>query len=82
MTKLTPEDIESVIQSEQYYVFPGTTLTICCLTIRGGYNVTGESACVDPANFNKELGEKYAREQAVEKIWPLEGYLLKQLMEK
>lgn len=75
--RLTKEDIESVIVKEQYYVFPDTTLTICCLHLQNGYTVTGESACVNPANFNKELGEKYAKEQAVNKIWMLEGYLLK-----
>jgi hypothetical protein len=77
-TKLEPADIEAAVIKEAYYVFPDTTLTICCLTLRNGYQVTGESACVNPANFVKETGEKYAREQAVEKIWMLEGYLLKE----
>ena len=76
--KLTQADIESVIIKEQYYVFPDTTLTVCCLHLKNGYTVTGESACVNPANFNKEKGEKYAKEQAVNKIWMLEGYLLKE----
>ena len=42
---------------------------------------TGESACVDPVNYNKALGEKYAKERAEatarNKLWELEGYLLK-----
>jgi hypothetical protein len=40
--------------------------------------VTGTSACVDPANFNQATGEHYAFEKAFEKLWDLEGYLLKQ----
>lgn len=76
--KLTQVDIEAAIVKEQYHVFEGTTLTICCLTLRNGYTVTGESACVNPANFIKATGEKYAKEQAVNKIWMLEGYLLKE----
>jgi hypothetical protein len=79
-TKLTIEDIKAVVVKEQYHVFPETTLTVCCLHLENGYTVTGESACVDPASFNKELGEKYAKEDAVEKIWQLEGYLLKHKM--
>jgi hypothetical protein len=53
-------------------------LTFCVLTLRNGFTVTGESACASPANFNAEIGRKVARENARAKIWPLEGYLLKQ----
>ncbi len=53
-------------------------LTFCVLTLDNGFTVTGESACASPENFNAEIGRKIARENAVEKIWLLEGYLLKQ----
>lgn len=76
--RLTPDLIDSVIQSEQYHVFENTTLTVCCLTLKNGYNVTGESAAASPQNFDKEIGRKIARQNAREKIWALEGYLLKE----
>lgn len=76
--RVTPERIEEVIAHEDYHVFPGTTVTVCCLTLLNGFNVVGESACASPENFNAELGRKIARQNAVNKIWPLEGYLLKQ----
>lgn len=76
--RLTPESIDAVIVGEQYYVFPGTTLTVCCLTLRNGYNVTGESAAVSIENFDAEIGQKVARAEARDKIWLLEGYRLKQ----
>lgn len=53
-------------------------LTFCVLVLKNGFTVTGESACASPENFNAEIGRKIARENAVEKIWLLEGYLLKQ----
>ncbi|HDR8950783.1 TPA: hypothetical protein QDA82_001059 [Burkholderia vietnamiensis] len=53
-------------------------LTFCVLVLCNGFTVTGESACVSPENFDAEIGRKVARANAVEKIWPLEGYLLKQ----
>lgn len=53
-------------------------LTFCVLVLRNGFTVTGESACASPENFDAELGRKIARQNAVAKIWPLEGYLLKQ----
>lgn len=53
-------------------------LTFCVLVLRNGFTVTGESACASPENFDAEIGRKIARENAVNKIWMLEGYLLKQ----
>ena len=76
--RLTPALIDSVIVDTDYYVFPKTQLTVCCLTLRNGFTVTGESACVSPENFNKEIGEKIAFDNARNKIWTLEGYLLKE----
>jgi hypothetical protein len=81
--RVTPAMIEDAIRGEEYYVFAGTTLTVCCLTLRNGFTVTGESAAASPENFDAELGRKIAREHAKQKIWALEGYLLKQwLFEK
>ena len=48
------------------------------LLSENGFVVTGESACASPENFDPEIGRKIARQNAVAKIWPLEGYLLKQ----
>jgi hypothetical protein len=76
--RVTPARLEEVIVSEQYHVFEDSCLTICCLTLANGFNVTGESACASPENFNEEIGRKISRENAKNKIWALEGYLLKQ----
>lgn len=75
--RLTPAKIDAAIAKEQYHVFEGSQLTVCCLTLRNGFTVVGESACASPENFNAELGQKIAREKARDKIWALEGYLLK-----
>lgn len=53
-------------------------LTICVLVLQNGYTVTGESACVNPENFDAAIGRTVARARAVEKIWSLLGYALKQ----
>jgi hypothetical protein len=76
--RVTPQRVEEVIVSEDYHVFPGTTLTVCCMKLANGFTVTGESACASPENFNEELGRKIARENAKEKIWALEGYALRE----
>jgi hypothetical protein len=88
--RVTPQRIEAVIAGEYYFTaaqavgasvprLPGLELlTFCVLVLENGFTVTGESACASPENFDAELGRKIARQNAVGKIWPLEGYLLKQ----
>ena len=75
--RLTPDHINDQIVAEQFHIFPGTTLTVCALTLRNGFNVVGESAAASPENFNEEIGRKIARDNARNKIWALEGYLLR-----
>lgn len=74
--KVTVEAIEARIVRTTYWVLPGTTVTVCMLSIDNGYTVRGESACVDPANFDEAKGEQYSREDAFRKLWPLFGFLL------
>jgi len=57
---------------------PLQLLAFCVLILRNGCTVTGESACVSPENFDAVLGQKIARENAINKAWPLMGYALKQ----
>ena len=57
---------------------PLNLLTICVLVLRNGFTVIGESACASPENFDAEIGRNIAYGNAVNKIWPLEGYLLKE----
>jgi hypothetical protein len=80
--RLTPDHIDAQIVGEAFYVFPGTTLTICALTLRNGFQVTGESAAASPQNFDEEIGRKIARGNARGKIWALEGYVLRSALTK
>lgn len=73
-----PRDIEEAIKKVDYYVFPDTTLTLCCITMYNGFTVTGESACAAIENFDAELGRKLALTNAKNKIWLLLGFLLRE----
>ena len=89
--RVTPADIEAEIASEHYHspklageqAWTGEpnggidTLTFCVLVLKNGFTVTGESACASPENFDAELGRKIARQNAVQKIWPLLGFRLR-----
>lgn len=56
---------------------PLSLLTFCVITLQNGFTVTGESACASPENFNAVIGRKIARENAINKVWPLMGYELR-----
>lgn len=76
--RLTPAHIDKTIVSETYTNLPNGCSIVCQLTLVNGYTVIGTSSCVSADNFNQEIGNKIAKENAREKIWELEGYLLKQ----
>lgn len=56
---------------------PLNLLTFCVLVLGNGFTVTGESACASPENFDAEIGRKMARQNAVNKVWPLLGFRLR-----
>ncbi len=96
--RVTPADIEANISHELYFTASDAAyavvglhsrihreldlLTFCVLTLKNGFTVSGESACASKQNFDAELGRKIARENAVNKLWPLMGYELKQRLSK
>jgi len=88
--RVTPADLAANIVAEHYFTAGAALralnhptseafdlLTFCVLKLKNGFTVTGESACASPENFDAEIGQKIARENAVQKIWPLMGYELK-----
>ncbi|WP_308411477.1 Gp49 family protein [Alicycliphilus denitrificans] len=88
--RVTPADIEAEIACEHHFTAGQalealghpvhasmSLLTFCVLVLRNGFTVTGESACASPENFNAEIGRRIARENAVNKVWPLLGFRLR-----
>lgn len=65
------DSIESVIDMKV-----GEKTTLVLLKLKNGFEVVGTSACVDPANYNHEVGVEYAKKRAMDKVWELEGYKL------
>lgn len=74
--KVTKEWMEGRVTSVEYHRIPKATVIICHVTLDNGYSVRGESACVDPNNFDEEIGRTIAYKKAFEKLWPLFGFLL------
>lgn len=59
-----------------------STLTICIVVMKNGFTIIGKSAPADPANYNKEVGEKFALEDAMRQIWPLMGFALRDTLQR
>jgi hypothetical protein len=75
--RVTLEYMESRVAGIEY-INPSTVpqLTLAVVTMKNGFAVIGKSAPADPANFNAELGQKFAREDAMRQLWGFEGYAL------
>ena len=76
--RVTEAGIKDRIEHVEYTRLGGGTLTVCLITVNNGFQVIGESACADPENYNKEIGQKIAFDNAFKKLWPLFGFLLKE----
>ena len=74
LQKLTSEDLEALIEAVEYTSVPASTATVCVLRLHCGFIVTGQSACLNPEDFDLEIGKDIAYEKAFEKLWDLEGY--------
>lgn len=82
--RVTKEYMESRIALTSFHAIEDSyspvpvapTATICNILLDNGYSVRGESACVNKANYNKEIGEKIAYDNAFGKLWALFGFLL------
>ena len=55
-------------------------VTYCIIILENGFKVEGVSACVDPTIYDEWKGRQYAYENAFDKIWEMEGYLLRQVL--
>lgn len=67
---------------DEEYIAPASTpsMTIAILTLKNGYVLVGKSAPADPDNFDRELGRKFAREDAIRQAWPLYAFALRDRM--
>lgn len=73
--RVTVEQMQSRIKEVTYHKI-GSTVTLCNIELDNGYSVRGESACVNPANYNEEIGNKIAYDNAFRQLWALFGFLL------
>ena len=77
MNSITKEQIEVIMSASVFSDAKiGQKTTVVCCTLPNGFEVTESSACVDPANYNHEIGVKICTERIANRVWQLEGYRL------
>lgn len=54
----------------------GDKTTIANATLVNGFILTESSSCVDPANFNMDIGQGICKEKIYNEVWKLLGFLL------
>lgn len=57
-------------------------LTICIIVLHNGYTVVGTSSCVASENFDEAKGRQLAREKALDQLWTILGYQLREQLWK
>jgi len=75
--KITQEDIDSIVERTQWTVeeFHGKC-TVVVARLPNGFILTESSACVDPTNYDVNIGMECCKKRIIDKIWLLEGYRL------
>lgn len=76
--RLTPRYLNSLVVKEAYHNFPGTRVTVCCLTVINGHEVVGVAICAEHNRFERSTGERIARDKALAILMENERYLLRQ----
>ena len=75
--RVTVDQIDKIVAATNFKtetVYGKTTIVTAKLP--NGFVIVESSACVDPANYDEELGAAICRERIINKIWELEGYKL------
>lgn len=69
--EISSKHIQDAIKCKEFHLFRNTRHIVCCVTLHCGYTVIGESACADPKEFDLEVGQGYALEDAERKVGAL-----------
>jgi hypothetical protein len=69
------QDIENIIDKVES-VKVGSKTTNTTITTKTGFEVHGQSSCVNKENFDLSIGEQYAKPKAVDQLWFAMGFVL------
>jgi hypothetical protein len=75
--RVTTDQILDIIGNSTIEVTKwGDKTTIVKAKLPNGFIIVESSSCVDPENFDEQIGYEICYNRIVNKIWELEGYAL------
>ena len=74
-SKILKEDVEKFITNVDVITVGAKTTVVNAHTLTG-FDTVKHSSCVDPKNYNEELGKQYAMEEVINSLWAHLGFVL------
>jgi hypothetical protein len=77
MNRITPEHIEAILSGSKFQVGKlGEKTTVLTTILPSGFELVVTSSCVDPGNYDQDIGVENCKQKVVDKLYELEGYRL------
>lgn len=74
---VTKEQVEAILSASKIVdAKMGEKTTVVHATLPCGFVIVESSSCVDPENYDHQVGKDMCMMRITNKIWELEGYLL------
>ena len=74
---ITQKHIDSIIEkSDIKAITIGDKTTVVYLITPTGFVIVESSSCVDPRNYDENMGYDICMDKIKDKLWELEGYML------
>jgi hypothetical protein len=74
---VTQADITAILSRARIEVTKsGEKTCVLHVTLANGFEMVESSSCVDPANYDEEIGLGICRKRITDRLWLLEGWRL------
>jgi hypothetical protein len=78
---VTKEKVEEILAGSSLDIVKlGDKTTVVAATLPNGFVVVASSSCVDPENYDENIGVSICKKRIIDKIWELEGYVLQSMV--
>ena len=78
---VTEKQVDAIMEASSMVINRVDDKTVIVTAILpNGFQITESSSCVDPKNFNIDVGITICKGRIKDKIWELEGYLLQSML--
>ena len=73
--RVKPEEVAAIVDASEVTVEDRFgCMTVVHAKLPCGFVITETSACIDPANYSREIGTEICMRRIEDKVWELEGY--------